>query len=215
MGETLPGEADALMRAISGLLPFANGSAGDVVTHLRRTLAALVTDDHAPTKAATEAASSLNGVKTTPRRPAKRAKRAFQAGAMRVHREAPRPAHNGQAIGVRRVDPSWPGIRDRVQAAMTKRGIGPTALARVVKIPAGTMRKYLGDTVPPPDIRSRLIAWVDQQADATAPAPPEQPPAPRAAPPPVKAREDKASPPVPFRAGTPFRIGAADAGARA
>jgi hypothetical protein len=215
MGDAARAEADALMRAISELLPLRNGAAVDAIPPLRAALAVLiVADDHAPTKATTVSASSSIRAKTTPLRPAKRVKRAFQAGAMRVHREAPRPPHNGLPIGVRRVDPSWPGIRDRVQAAMTKRDIGPTALARVVGIPPGTLRKYLADTVPPPDVRALLVAWVDQAARAALEA--SKPPrTPRVAPPPP-AREGTATPGVPFLgSGTPFRIGATETAARA
>jgi hypothetical protein len=198
MGDAARAEADALMAAISGLLPFRNGAAVDAIPPLRAALAMLIVPDHhAPTKAATEAASSLNGANPTPLRPAKPVTRAFQAG------------------GKRRLDPRWPAIRNRIQAAMSARSIGPTALARAVKIPPGTLRKYLADRAPPPDIRERLVAWLEQ-ADATAPAASEQPPAPRAAPPPVKAREGAAPPPPTFPGSrAPFRLGAAEAAARA
>jgi hypothetical protein len=84
-----------------------------------------------------------------------------------------------------------------------------------VKIPAGTIRKYLADRAPPPDIRERLVAWVDK-ADTTRPAASEQPPAPRVAPPPANAREDTALPPATFPGSrTPFRLGAAEVAARA
>jgi hypothetical protein len=199
MGET-PSEASALLQAIGTLLPYANGAAGDVIPPLRKALALLITDDHAPTKAPTEATPSLSGA-TTPLRPPKPAKRAAQAGAMRV--------------GKRRLDPKWPGIRDRVHAAMTARATGPTELARVAGIPVGTLRKYLGETVPPPDVRARLVAWVDRPA-AASPEASAQPRAPRVAPPSAKPREDAAPPPVPFpRAGTQYRMGATETAARA
>ena len=178
-------EAEALMAALSSLLPFANGAAGNVVPPLRAALAALIAGDHAPTKAAPEPAAKFP-------------------------REAPRPASRGPIIGVRRIDPSWPGIRNRVRAAMTKRRVGAAAIARVVEIQAGTLRKYLapGGTVPPPDVRERLLAWVDQPA-AVSPSPEaSNPPAPRAAPPPVNVREVTAAPTA------PFRIGASEATAR-
>ena len=186
MGEMLLGEADALLRAITELLPFANGAAGDVVIHLRKTLAALViTGEGAPPDPAAK-----------------------------VHREVPRPAHDGLTIGVRRVDPEWPGIRDRVQAAMTARAIGPTGLGRIVKTPAGTLRKYLGGTVPPPDVRERLLAWIDQPATASPSPKASKPRAPRMAPPPAP-REVTAPPPATFPRAAPFRMGAAESGARA
>jgi hypothetical protein len=163
MGETLPGEAGALLQAIGTLLPYANGAAGDVIMPLRKALAALVvTGDHAPTKAAT---SSLIGAKTASLRPVKRAERASRkTGAIRV--------------GETRVDPGWPALLTRIRNAMAERGAPLNAVAHAAGIPASTARDYLrGGRVPPVATKAALIAWLE--------APPAQPKEDAAPPPPT------------------------------
>jgi hypothetical protein len=140
MGETLPGEAGALLQAISTLMPYANGAAGDVVPPLRAALAALIAGDHAPT-----AASSSIRAKAMPlRRP---------GGAMRV--------------GETRVDPGWPAQLARLRKAMDERGATLTALAHVAGIPPSTARDYLrAGRVPPADTEAAFMAWLNDAAPA-------------------------------------------------
>lgn len=193
MGEMLLGEADALLRAITGLLPFANGAAGDVVTHLRRTLAVLVTDADAPPD------HPASGVHREAPRPATLAAMvAADAAPVSKTMATPLRRSNGaMRIGETRVDPEWPAQLARLRKAMTERGATLTALAHVAGVPQSTARDYLkAGRVPPAAAKAALMAWLDTS--------------------PAQAREETAAPAAPFPgSGRPFRIGAAETAARA
>ena len=142
-----------MLAAIRELLPFAPDPAA-LVPRLRAILATLVTG---------EDRKAENSTLTPPPPP--------QVAAAR--RRKPEPRSNGAAttLFVKREDPEWPGLLDRIGQAMKARSTSKIALARIAEVPPSTLRTYLAGAAPPLAVRQRLAVWLDQTAPEVAATP--------------------------------------------
>lgn len=143
--QTPESEAEALLDAISTLLPYASGSAAAA---LRRCLRELVSNGEAD-----------------PER-AQKILRSSDPPAPRSTRSRPAAKRSGNSPGGSRpwADPSWPSLREKLRGELAARDVTLASLARSLGLSLTTLSCYLSSgskaRVPDAASKTKFVAWL-------------------------------------------------------